>query len=242
MKSEVNNDKWKKNIYPKYWSRASRAYGLDSYCAGLIKLVESYSPRTVFELAIGNGFPFAEAFCARGVKVFGCDISEDLISELSKDYPVVTAYVGGYNETLSGGVYDCVYCFRSSWYFSDIVNAIDFMLNKTASSGVLIFDIMNKDSLENKRMILKKNMLFPITILKNSLKGILNLKYPGRWMTDQIFGVRDIMYSPKMIEDYLRENGLQYSCLNAMEIATLGGGEIDVSSDQKLVFVVSKNG
>jgi hypothetical protein len=116
------------------------------------------------------------------------------------------------------------------------------MLNKTASSGVLIFDIMNKDSLWNKRMILKKNMIFPITILKNSLKGILNFKYPGRWMTDQIFGAREIMYSPKMIEDYLRENGLQYSCLNAREIAMLGGGEIEFSSDQKLVFVVSKNG
>ena len=87
---------------------------MDSYCAGLTKLVESYSPRTVFELAIGNGFPFAEAFCAGGFKVFGCDISEDIISELSKDCPDVTSYVGGYNETLSGGGgYDCVCCFRS---------------------------------------------------------------------------------------------------------------------------------
>jgi hypothetical protein len=56
---EANGEKLKKDNYPKYWSRASRAYGLDSYCAGLIKLVESYSPRTVFELGIGNGFSFA---------------------------------------------------------------------------------------------------------------------------------------------------------------------------------------
>ena len=116
------------------------------------------------------------------------------------------------------------------------------MLNKTASSGVLIFDIMNMDSPWIKRMILKKNILFPITILKNSLKRILNFKYPGRWMTDQIFGVREIMYSPKMIEDYLGKNGLQHSCLNAREVAMLGGGEIDFSWDQKLVFVVRKNG
>jgi hypothetical protein len=116
------------------------------------------------------------------------------------------------------------------------------MLNKTLLSGVLIFDIINKDLLWNKRMILKENMLFPITILKNSLKVIFNFKYRGRWMTDQIFGVLEIMHSPKMIEDYLQENGLQYSCLNAREIAMLGGGEIEFSSDQKLVFLVRKNG
>lgn len=35
---------------------------------------------------------------------------------------------------------------------------------------------------------------------------------------------------------------MHYSCLNASEIVMLGGGEIEFLSDQKLVFVVSKNG
>lgn len=69
--SYANDEKWKRDIYPKYWSRQSRAYGLDSYCAGLIELVKSYSPMTLYELAIGNDFPFAEAFSMRGINVFG---------------------------------------------------------------------------------------------------------------------------------------------------------------------------
>lgn len=108
----------------------------------------------------------------------------------------MTAYVGSYKDNFSvGDCYDLVYCFRSSWYFDDIYKALDFMLNKAAPSGVLIFDIMNMDSPWNRRMIIKKNTLFPITILKNFFKIILNLK----------FGVREIMYSPKMIENWLLE-------------------------------------
>ena len=57
-----NFDKWKLNIYPKYWNRKSREYGVSFYEKGLISLIEKYQPKSVFDLGIGNGYPFAEQF------------------------------------------------------------------------------------------------------------------------------------------------------------------------------------
>lgn len=245
MSTETDFDRWKKNVYPKYWSRASKAYGIDAYCRGLIRLVQSHSPRTVFELAIGNGFPFAGTFSSSGIEVAGCDISADLLAELRKDYPRVQAELGGYENAhiFPGRTFDLVYCFRSTWHFPDLEAAIEFMLGKASSSGTVIFDIMNSESPWSRRESRKKLLLFPVTIVKNILKTILNWLTPGRWMLDKVFGFREIMYSKTEVERLLRNRGLSFRTLTIPEVESLGGegaSADSLSADQKIVFVVTK--
>lgn len=240
-------ERWKRDIYPKYWIRKSREYGLDHYCKGLISLIEERHPKSVFELAIGTGYPFAGSLLAAGIDVAGCDISQELIAELKKNFPAVTACVGGYEDLdkVKSNVaqkFDIVYSLRSSWYFIDVAASIDFMLYFAHPGGMVIFDIMNKDSAWNKAMVTKKNRLFLLTMGKNAIKFVANLVAPGRYMIDSIFGVRDIMYSPIEIESILRDRGLAYETLTLAQIEARGGGGggCSFSPDQKVVYVVHK--
>lgn len=239
-------DRWKREIYPQYWSRASRKYGLDAYCAGLLALIKSQSPppQNVFELAIGNGFPFAENLASSGIDVAGCDISEELVDELKATFPAIRAFVGGYADSSCVEKFDIVYCFRSSWHFPDIDRAIDFMLKIVKPKGVIIIDIMNSESTWNKNMIMRKNILFSVTILKNLVKYLLNNIWQRRWLIDKVFGVRDILYSPDYIINLIRSRGLSFRILDLHQIETLGEGyprSGSLSNDQKLVFVISMN-
>ena len=62
-----NRQKWQKELYSKYWINKVKKYGFDSYCKGLCKLIESKSPNSVYELAIGTGYPFAINFFQKGI-------------------------------------------------------------------------------------------------------------------------------------------------------------------------------
>lgn len=246
MKDQRAFEDWKRDIYPEYWSRASRKYGQDAYCAGLLALIKKFSPRDVFELAIGNGFPFAESLVKENIKVTGCDISEHLIAELKESLPEVHAFVGGYADPKISQLseFDLVYCFRSTWHFPDIDTAIDFMLRVAKPNGIVLFDIMNADSEWNRHFVMRKNILFPVTLLKNSIKYVLNKFLSRQWLIDKVFGVRDIMYSRKFISDLLINRGLTFEVMDLLQIEKLGTGFLpssNVSCDQKLIFIVSKH-
>ncbi len=240
---------WKRDKYPKYWIQKVREYGLDYYCKGLIVLIEDMHPKSAFELAIGTGYPFCERLVRSGIDVAGCDISHELIAQVKKEFPALTACVGGYEDLddikrVVTQRFDLIYSLRSTWYFADIASAIDFMLYFARPGGVVVFDIMNRDSNWNKRMLTKKNRLFLITILKNMIKSVVNWVIPNRYMIDTVFGSRDIMYSPSEIEAILNDRGVSYKTLNLAQIETLGGRsettDGSFSPDQKLVYVVHK--
>jgi SAM-dependent methyltransferase len=239
-------ERWKRDVYPKYWIRKSREYGFDSYCKGLITLIEERQPKSAFELAIGTGYPFAEQLLVYDIDVAGCDISRELIDELNRTLPAINACVGGYEDLDKVKVainqkFDLVYSLRSTWYFNDIAAAIDFMLYFARPGGRIVFDIMNKDSEWNKTMVAKKNRLFFLTMGKNVVKFVANLVTPGRYIIDTLFGVREIMYSPSEIESILKDRGLAYQTLTLLQIEARGGGGCSFSPDQKLVYVVHKS-
>ena len=244
MRSDIHRfESWKRDIYPRYWMRKSREYGFDSYCKGLLDLVEECRPGSVFELAIGTGHPFAENLLTAGINVAGCDISKELIDQLRKDFPSISACVGGYEDLNDvknevSGKFDLVYSFRSTWYFTDIAAAIDFMLYFARPGGKIIFDIMNKDCEWNKVMVTRKKYIFPLTLVKNIIKFVANLIAPGRYMIDTLFGVREIMYSPSQIETILKDRGLAYETITLAQIEVSKGGA-SFSPDQKLVYIKS---
>ncbi len=239
-------EEWKREIYPKYWIRKSCKYGLDNYCRGLIKLITEGQPKSAFELGIGTGYPFAENLLSAGINVAGCDISKVLINELNSSFPTIISCVGGYEDLNQVKIainqkFDLVYCLRSTWYFTDMAAAIDFMLYFVRPGGRVIFDIMNKDSKWNRTMVLKKNFLFPVTVAKNIIKFVINRLVSDRYMIDILFGVREIMYSQSQIDSILKNRGLKYEILNQEQIsarAEMKMGEGPFSSDQKLVYVV----
>ncbi len=244
-----NFERWKRNIYPAYWIRKSREYGLDSYCRGLIALIMKNDPKSAFELAIGTGYPFAEKLLVASIDVAGCDISKELIAELNRSFPAITSCVGGYEDLDQVKVainqkFDLVYSLRSTWYFTDIAAAIDFMLYFVRPGGRVIFDIMNKDSKWNKAIVAKKNRLFLLTLGKNIIKFAANLVTPGRYMIDTLFGVRDIMYAPCEIEAILKDRGMAYETFTLAQVEAFGfiSGEENSSfpPDQKLIYVVHK--
>ena len=236
-------DRWKKETYPAYWSGKSREYGLDGYCCGLIDLIKSHEPACAFELAIGNVFPFAENLQGAGIAVSGCDISDLLIQELKRCSSLVRGYVGGYEDMYALDAiiqmrYDIVYCLRSTWYFTDIAGAITFMMNFVRPGGTVIFDIMNLDSPCNRRMVRNKYLCFPVTILKNLVKTLLNVVVGPRYMRDKVFGIKEIMYSRVMIESILNERGLNYKILTIGDILRRANAPVLGCEDQKLIFVV----
>ena len=242
--NNVRFERWKRDIYPTYWIRKSREYGLDNYCKGLIALIEEMQPKTVFELAIGTGYPFAEKLLADDIDVAGCDISPELIVQLRESFPAINACVGGYEELdkVNAAInqkFDLVYCLRSTWYFTDIAADIDFMLYFVRPGGRVIFDIMNIDSRWNQAMVAKKSRLFLLTMGKNAVKFVANLFTPGRCMINILFGTRDIMYSPSEIQAILKDRSLAYKTLTLEKIEARGGGS-SFSPDQKLVYVVRK--
>ena len=137
--------------------------------------------------------------------------------------------------------FEISYSFRSTWYFTDISKAIDFLLYFTQPGGLVVFDIMNKDSKSNKAMVAKKNRHFVITLLKNLIKFTVNGIYPARYAYDTLFGLREIMYSAKLIEAILKRKGLYYETLTLDQIEILGGRGLAADNsfyDQKLVYIV----
>jgi SAM-dependent methyltransferase len=236
-------DHWKRAVYPQYWSRTSRAYGIDHYVSGLLHLIRSVHPSDVFELAIGNGYPFAAELTTGGVAVAGSDISDLLVQECARLAPQAKAFVGGYGDqatlaAVGSRRFDVVYCFRSTWHFPDIENAIAFMLQIVKPGGRVMFDIMNSEAQWNRDVLRHKRRTFPLTIVKNCVKAIVNVVRPGSYMLDQIFGVRDIMYSPAQIERILSGHGRKFERLTRGAIERAGGDASAGDSDQKLVYVV----
>ena len=233
--------KWVLNTYPSYWNRAAHKYGLDAYCQRLIDIISSYGPKNVFELAIGNGYPLADGLEGRSIAVAGLDISPLLIQELNKSNPNIHATAGLFEEYIVDEVkkYDIVYCLRSSWYFENFLNAVEFMIAMTKPEGYIIFDIMNADSVHNKSMIRKKNLSFPYTVIKNTIKTLLNmLSGSQKYMIDSIFGVREIMRSRNEIESFLNNSGFSYKALTLSDVLGQSGQWLQTSNDQKILYIV----
>jgi glycosyltransferase involved in cell wall biosynthesis len=84
------------------------SHWLDFFCGIAEKLVHSLRPKTVFDAGCGWGL-LVEAFRERGVKAYGCDVSEYAISQVPsdiRDYCVVASVT----RSISGGPYDLVTC------------------------------------------------------------------------------------------------------------------------------------
>ena len=170
-----------KDVYAKYCSKKRIDYGVHQYYRDLIKEICSYqNPCRILEVAIGDGFPYSSSLDDLGYDVYGIDISPIHVNMVSESLPnVKVVECDAENLTFKDGFFDVVFCFRSTWYFPDIIKSISEMIRVTRRNGLIIFDIQNINNSVHQKMVkrnigLSKN--HPITnIIKKYVKNILKL-------------------------------------------------------------------
>lgn len=205
MKDRIN---WQKKAYPQFWEQQVVRYGFDDYCKGLYQLVEKKQPESVYELAIGTGWPFAVSFYKKGIKVSGSDISDQLIKKIIEDYPGINATCTSYENVQVDEKFDTVYCFRSTWYFPDVLKAVELMLSLSKQGGFVIFDVMNADSDYIKGIISRHRLSFPITVGKNFVKWIGNTFLKKKYLMQDPWNIHELPISPIIIDDFLKSKGV----------------------------------
>lgn len=203
---------WQKKSYSHFWADQVVKYGFDDYCKGLCEMVEKKKPSSVYEMAIGTGWPFAITFYEKGIEVAGSDISELLIEELADRYPGIKANVASYENInpAEEQKYDVVYCFRSTWYFPNLIKALDTMFELAKKGGVVIFDIMNKDSDYIQNIIRVHKWSFALTICKNIIKKAANVLFGKTYLIQDPWNIHELPVSPKIIEQYLTSKNILF--------------------------------
>jgi len=149
FKSIIDNpnkqQEYMRDVYPVFWNRSRMEYGFEQYDKDLIIEISNYIKcGKILEVGIGDGRPFAYQFDKMGYQVYGIDIAPTHVAMVKKELPNVIVNVGDAQDLrFPDNYFDCVYCFRSSWYFPDLEKSIQEMLRVLKKNGLLMFDIQN---------------------------------------------------------------------------------------------------
>ena len=182
MNDSQKRKKYIKNVYSKNWIKTRKEYGLEQYDKDLIQtLTKELKNGKILEVGIGDGFPYSNILDEMGYEVYGIDISPVLIKKVKTQLPKIIVSVGdAENLEFQDNYFDIVFCFRSTWYFPDIIKSISEMLRVIKVDGFIIFDIQNCNNLIHRNAIkerIKKkrnNRIYNIVkCLKNIIKIII---------------------------------------------------------------------
>jgi len=231
-----------REVYSHYWLRARETkYGFMDYDQRLCDTIASRSPERgkLLEVAIGTGYPIADALQKHGFEIHGIDISPALIEKCLTTNPAIHAKVGdAENLDYADGEFDAAYCFHSTWYFPDLPRVIDEMLRVTRPDGFIVFDIQNRANPEiaaeyDKRLAQVRPGLGPRLNLhaRNLAKVILRRGNPN-WHGL----VYEVPTDPKAIQEHLGDR--EYQVLDR-ELKTVDGPGT-FSEYPRLVFIVGK--
>jgi len=217
----MNEIQYMKEIYSKFWEKQTKKYGYSTYERNLVRLIAQSSPKKVFEVGIGTGWPIGTALKEKEIVVNGCDLAESSIilarKELENEKGIWVGDVLSYN---GKELYDVVYCVRASWYIPDFYAALAKMISMTKAGGYIVFDVMDKNSLyclKARKHLLKEKYL--------RLLGI---------NTDETIGYHFI--GLHKMKRFLKKNGLSYQYWDEREIT----GNMDKSNTPKVVFLCRK--
>ena len=168
-----------RHVYSKDWHIKRIEYGLTDYDESIINLVKETESNLLLEVGVGDGEPYAKHFFEQGFQIYGIDISDSLINIAKNNLPNIDFKVGdAENIDFNDYFFDATYCFRSTWYFPNLLKAVNEMIRVTKKGGFVIFDLQNKNNIIHikaiKRRKLKKN-LFVLTIGLKFLKNVINI-------------------------------------------------------------------
>ena len=171
-----------RNIFSKQWSRTREQYGTSKYDKDLIhELSKKVKNGKILEVGIGDGFPYSNVLDEMGYEVYGIDISPTHVDMVKESLPNINVRVGDSEDLeFTDNFFDVVFCFRSTWYFPDVIMSISEMLRVVKNDGLIMFDIQNSNNLIHKYGIKKEkqknrnNHIYNIVkLLKNIIKIII---------------------------------------------------------------------
>ena len=207
-----------RDVYSKYWlSAREKEYGFLNYDKALCSYITQNIKHgeRILEVAIGTGFPFADYFQKKGYEVHGIDIAPILIEKCKKLNNKIICKIGdAENLEYKNNYFKCVYCFHSTFYFTNINKVIEEMLRTVTSNGMVIFDIQNRNNKEvvdgfnkiksNKSDGLKKLLRYG----KNIIKILLRKGTPD-WTNI----VHEIPIYPETLFEYFKKKKINYSIM-----------------------------
>ncbi len=244
-----------RNIYSKNWSRKRKEYGVGQYDKDLIhELSKKVKNGKILEVGIGDGFPYSNVLDEMGYEVYGIDISPTHVDMVKESLPNINVRVGDSEDLeFTDNFFDVVFCFRSTWYFPDVIKSISEMLRVVKNDGLIMFDIQNSNhpihvKLMKEQLRRKDHYIYEITIrlIKNLIKLIIRpiRFFPIDWSFKKHIIV-GIPTDPSLINLYLsKENNINYQIYGVNWDHSFTLEEINTTKDfdqfDRLVYKVSK--
>ena len=234
-----------KTSYSNYWIEARDSkYNSLKYDDDLIQLLESASepPKSVLEVGVGTGIPFASHFNNRESKVHGVDIALQSVQkcrELNRGVQAIAADAEQlpYRENQ----FDMSFCLHSMPFISKPELAINELVRVTRPGGHVFFDIQNLENAEVQSYQQQRN--FSVTLPGRCIRTIKNLiKYAtGRGTPVWCSVVYEKAYKKQEIHSVIDQ--LPLAKINLFGYAD-GIHELEAASDcepyPKLIFCLKK--
>ncbi len=208
--------KYMRDVYSKYWTNVRKRYGIIQYDKDLIsKLVQITKSGKVLEVAIGDGYPYSHALTEKEYDLYGIDISPQHVEMVRKALPSINVSVGdAENIKFRDHFFDLVFCFRSTWYFSNITKAVSEMLRVVKKGGLVMFDVQNINHPIHLKFIKEqikreKSYTYEITtrFIKNFIKLIIRpiRFYPIHWSLEKHI-ILETPTDPNLLKQFFKEN------------------------------------
>lgn len=236
-----SNSDWSKTEGAQHWLAETQIYGKSLYVRGVLDILKKIKPSKVFELGIGNGYPFTTDLHDAGVQVEGCDISLLLLEDLNKRCPSIRWFHTGYEdmlEKIKTEQYDICYCVRSSWYFSDVYCAINHMLQLVKSKGFVCIDIMNRDTLNNYWFLWSNKYKKYKKIFKNIVKKILERLFGRVGKYEDVSSAKHYPVSARRLEAWLRKKNL--ACRRYTYDQIVGASTVFDPKNFRMFYIIEK--
>lgn len=225
----MNERRYIEEKYSEFWEKQSYVYGIGNYENYILHEIETANPKNVFEVGIGNGYPFALSLKEKGIIVSGCDVAPRLVestkSKLGGAYGDIK--VGTINEISIEYTYDVVYCVRVSWYMKekDFLRTLDKMIEITNNGGLIVFDVMKKWSpCFWNRIVTRLIFVYALQIVRWLVKGKFEIPPPNH------------MLNITKINRYLKSRGLNWHSIPERQITK----EFHPFSQPKVLYVCKK--
>ena len=176
--SNINQRKeYIKNTYSKQWTYKRKQYGVKNFHLELIQKLKNQNKGRILEVGIGDGYPFSSELEKNKFDVYGIDLSPTHVDMVKKTLPNINVKVGDSEDLeFDNNFFDVVFCFRSSWYFPDLIKSISEMLRVVKIDGLVIFDIQNSQNPIHISSVKKRKKSQEENIIKHIiLKYVLNV-------------------------------------------------------------------
>ena len=257
MNNSEKRKEYLRNIYSKIWSRTRKEQGVGQQDKDLIReLSKKVKNGIILEVGIGDGFPYSNVLDEMGYEVYGIDISPSHVNMVKESLPKINVEVGDSEDLeFTDNFLDVVFCFRSTWYFTNLIKSISEMLRVVKNDGLIMFDIQNSNhpihvKLMKEQLRRKNHYIYEITIrlIKNLIKLIIRpiRFFPIYWSFKKHI-IIGIPTDPSSINLYLsKEKNINYKIYGVNWDHSFTLKEIKKTTDldqfDRLVYKVSKEG